>query len=34
MEAETVEPALVVTESGSDVAPGEGFIVGCVTVAF
>jgi hypothetical protein len=34
VEAETVEPALVVAESGADVRPGECLVVGCVAVAF
>ena len=34
MEAETVQPAFIVAESGDDVRPGEWLVVGCVAVAF
>ena len=34
MEAEAVQPAFIVAESGADVRPGECLVVGCVAVAF
>ena len=34
MEAETVQPAFIVADSGADVRPGECLVIGCVAVAF
>jgi len=34
VEAEAVQPAFIVADSGADIRPGEYLVVGCVAVAF
>jgi hypothetical protein len=34
VEAEAVQPAFIVAESGADVRPGECLAVGCIAIAF